>query len=367
MKKHICTHCGEEFTGKKRKYCNDKCRYEYNKVRKRKQYRLGNNIKSRSCPICDKEFEPNRKGALTKYCSQNCADEARRIRNRERWREANPEWDKDINKVCEWCGKSYEVKPKYASQSRFCSSECQQTWYSRKVRGHGPREEYIEERRKKSQERQVRLEKEREQQLSNLKCIECGGIFKGTSLHQKLCSTECGRVRRNKQQRLCKDKRINDDNNIDKDISLETLYKRDKGICYICGGKCDFGDHTQTNGYFTAGPNYPSIDHIIPIARGGMHAWDNVKLAHHHCNSMKSDILPSELGLDIDIDDAYALAREISPHSKEVKQLTKEGKLINIYKSTAEAERQTGVKSKGIQKCARGECKTYRGFKWEYV
>ena len=77
MKKHICTHCGEEFTGKKRKYCNDKCRYEYDKVRKRKQYRLDNNIKSRSCPICDKEFEPNRNGALTKYCSQDCADEAR--------------------------------------------------------------------------------------------------------------------------------------------------------------------------------------------------------------------------------------------------------------------------------------------------
>ena len=45
MQTYICVHCGEEFTGKKRKYCNDKCRYEYNKVRKIKQYRLDNNIK----------------------------------------------------------------------------------------------------------------------------------------------------------------------------------------------------------------------------------------------------------------------------------------------------------------------------------
>jgi hypothetical protein len=82
---------------------------------------------------------------------------------------------------------------------------------------------------------------------------------------------------------------------------------------------------------------------------------------------MKSDILPSELGLDIDIDDAYVLAREVSPRMKEVKQLTKDGKLINIYESTAEAERQTGIKCRGIQNCARGECKTYGGFKWEYV
>ena len=99
-------------------------------------------------------------------------------------------------------------------------------------------EEYLKELEQQKEERQIRLEEKREQQLSNLKCIECGGIFKGTSLHQKLCSTECGRVRRNKQQRLCKDKRINDDNNIDKDISLEILYKRDRGICYICVGVC---------------------------------------------------------------------------------------------------------------------------------
>lgn len=316
----------------------------------------------RRCKICNKEYELGESGAGYKYCSQQCADEARRIRNRERWREANPEWDKDINKVCEWCGKEFTVPARNAHIARFCSDECRH-----RSKGHKPMEEYLKELEQQKEERQIRLEEKREQQLSNLKCIECGGIFKGTSLHQKLCSTECSRVRRNKQQRLRKDKRINDDNNIDKDISLETLYKRDRGICYICGGKCDFGDHTQINGHFTAGPNYPSIDHIIPISRGGMHAWDNVKLAHHHCNSMKSDILPSELELDIDIDDAYALAREVSPRMKEVKQLTKDGKLINIYESTAEASRQTGIKVKGIQKCARGECKTYGGFKWEYV
>lgn len=81
---------------------------------------------------------------------------------------------------------------------------------------------------------------------------------------------------------------------------------------------------------------------------------------------MKSDILPSELELDIDIDDAYALAREVSPRMKEVKQLTKDGKLINIYESTAEASRQTGIKVKGIQKCARGECPSYKGYVWSY-
>lgn len=367
MKKHICTHCGEEFTGKKRKYCNDKCRYEYNKVRKRKQYRLDNNIKSRSCPICDKEFEPNRNGALTKYCSQNCADEARRIRNRERWREANPGWNDGTNKVCEWCGKSYEVKPKYASQSRFCSDECQQTWYSREIRGHGSWEEYQEERDKQKEERLEKLEEERKAKIKTKECSECGQPFETIQPNQLTCSKECGRLRKNRLRRYYKEERYNEENLIDKDITVKVLYKRDKGICYICGGKCDFKDHTQINGHFTAGPNYPSIDHVIPIARGGMHTWDNVKLAHHYCNSTKSDILPSELELDIDIDDAYALAREVSPRMKEVKQLTKDGKLIKTYESTTEAERQTGIKCRGIQNCARGETKTYKGYVWKYA
>ena len=325
------------------------------------QYKYGKEMRRMKvyiCQICGKEFTGRKK----KYCSQDCSDEARRIRNRERWREANPGWDNGANKVCEWCGKEFTVPARNAHIARFCSDECRD-----RDKGHMSWEEHLEELEQQRQERLEKLEEEREQQLSNLKCVECGSIFKGTSLHQKICSHECRRVRRNKQQRLNKDKRINDDNNIDKDISLETLYERDKGICYICGGKCDFNDNYGVNGYFTAGLNYPSIDHIIPLARGGMHAWDNVKLAHHHCNSTKSDILPSELGLDIDIDDAYALAREVSPRMKEVKQLTKDGKLINIYESTAEASRQTGIKVKGIQKCAREECKTYRGFKWEYA
>lgn len=315
-----------------------------------------------TCHICNKEFDGRKK----KHCSQECADEARRIRNRDRWREANPGWDDGTNKVCEWCGEKFTVPARNAHIARFCSDECRNTWRSREIKGHRPIEERLKERKKQKQERQARLEEEREQQLSNLKCIECGSIFKGTSLRQKTCSLECGRVRKRRQQRLSKDKRINETNNIDKDISVETLYKRDKGICYICGGKCDFKDHTRDGSNFISGPTYPSIDHIVPLVRGGKHAWDNVKLAHHLCNAKKSDILPSELELDVEINDAYAIARKISPRKKQVKQFTRDGKLIAVYESTAEAERMTGFKQRGIQDCARGEAKSHRGYVWLY-
>jgi 5-methylcytosine-specific restriction endonuclease McrA len=32
-----------------------------------------------------------------------------------------------------------------------------------------------------------------------------------------------------------------------------------------------------------------SIDHIVPIARGGEHEWDNVQPAHLGCNIQKND------------------------------------------------------------------------------
>lgn len=321
-------------------------------------------MNNKTCPVCGKAFAVHIDGALTKYCSQDCADEARRIRHRERWRKQNPGWDEGTNKVCEWCGQTYTVPARNAHIARFCSDECRD-----RSKGHTPLEEYLKERNQQKQERRARLEEEREQQLSNLKCIECGSIFKGTLLNQKLCSPECRRVRKNRQQRLSKDKRINHTNNVDKDISLEALSERDKGVCYICGGKCDINDNYEVNGYFTVGPNYPSIDHIIPIARGGMHAWDNVKLAHHLCNSKKCDILPSEFfdyPIEVNVNEAYSLARKISPRKKQVKQYNKDGKLLAIYESTVSASKQTGLNAKGIQNCARGERPSQGGCLWSY-
>lgn len=361
-----CDICGVEFetVHPKYKYCSPTCGKQGAKIRDAK--RRGNEI-IKDCPICGKQFETKKNGALTKYCSQDCSDEARRIRNRERWRKDNPGWDEGTNKVCEFCGEKFTVPARNAHIARFCSSKCNDTWHSRQ-NGRLPWEEWTALATKQKQERQEKLDNEKQEaylaRLTTKKCEWCGKEFI-TDIPTKLtCSDECKRKRSNKRN----DSRLNKENIIDSDISITKLYKRDKGICYICGGKCNFKDHTKTNGNFTVGPNYPSIDHIIPLARGGMHSWDNIKLAHHYCNAMKSDILPSELGLDIGIDDAYALAKKVSPLKKEVRQLSRGGKLIKIYESTAEASRQTGIPASTIQNNARGENKTSKhGFVFEYV
>lgn len=79
----------------------------------------------------------------------------------------------------------------------------------------------------------------------------------------------------------------------DNDISLELLYKRDKGICYLCGCVCDWSDITEKNGTRIAGEHYPSVDHVFPVAKGGTHTWDNIKLACRKCNSIKRDRIQS--------------------------------------------------------------------------
>ena len=76
---------------------------------------------------------------------------------------------------------------------------------------------------------------------------------------------------------------------VDKDITLKEVARRDNDICYLCGHPVDWNDCSNDNGVFLVGPNYPSVEHVIPIAKGGKHAWDNVRLAHCYCNTLKSD------------------------------------------------------------------------------
>lgn len=75
----------------------------------------------------------------------------------------------------------------------------------------------------------------------------------------------------------------------DKDINLRKLYERDNGICYLCGKVCDFNDSKYVDGTFIVGNNYPTVEHIKPISRGGSDTWDNIKLACLYCNSKKGN------------------------------------------------------------------------------
>jgi 5-methylcytosine-specific restriction endonuclease McrA len=57
------------------------------------------------------------------------------------------------------------------------------------------------------------------------------------------------------------------------DIDRFEVFQRSSGICGICKQPVSLDEL--------------SVDHVIPIARGGLHAYSNVQAAHGRCNSKK--------------------------------------------------------------------------------
>ena len=149
----------------------------------------------------------------------------------------------------------------------------------------------LEESEKRKREWLARDEaKAKYRQLSFKQCQACGRLFIHESGRRKLyCSDACAKK---VEYAKAKDKRLRvlKENMVDRNINLEDLYQRDNGICYLCGQSCNWDDRVITEaGVFIAGDKYPSIDHVVPISKGGKHAWGNVRLACRHCNTMKRD------------------------------------------------------------------------------
>lgn len=82
-------------------------------------------------------------------------------------------------------------------------------------------------------------------------------------------------------------RRLNNYGNAEYDgsVTLKRVRERFSDICQICGLPVD--DTEISKGHIKR--MYPTIDHIIPLSKGGTHTWDNVQLAHMSCNSGKCD------------------------------------------------------------------------------
>ena len=77
-------------------------------------------------------------------------------------------------------------------------------------------------------------------------------------------------------------------------ISWRSVREQQGPACYLCGYDTDDSDYTVRLGsdgreVFIVGLEYPSLDHVIPLSKGGEHSMSNARLAHTYCNSIKSD------------------------------------------------------------------------------
>lgn len=71
------------------------------------------------------------------------------------------------------------------------------------------------------------------------------------------------------------------------DIDHLTLFELHAWTCYVCRQPVD--RRLRFPHYMAA-----TVEHIIPISRGGTHTWENVSMSHAKCNFTRSDSLPED-------------------------------------------------------------------------
>jgi 5-methylcytosine-specific restriction endonuclease McrA len=64
-------------------------------------------------------------------------------------------------------------------------------------------------------------------------------------------------------------------------VRIDEIAERDKYRCHICGKKVGKrpGRHSLSR----------SLDHLVPLSKGGEHTPENVRLAHLGCNVLKGN------------------------------------------------------------------------------
>jgi len=75
-------------------------------------------------------------------------------------------------------------------------------------------------------------------------------------------------------------------------LTWRTLTSHGETACYLCGEACNPEDYrtiVDRRGSIRRipGDTYPSLDHVVPLARGGTHTRANARLCHMRCNRRK--------------------------------------------------------------------------------
>lgn len=109
----------------------------------------------------------------------------------------------------------------------------------------------------------------------------------GTSFLSKQFEATCSDVCRETHFRLCKKmakdrRRALKHNAFVANVYRKSIFERDGYRCHLCGKSTDSSKPAPH-------PRAPTVDHVIPLARGGTHEPANCRTACFLCNSTKGD------------------------------------------------------------------------------
>ena len=200
---------------------------------------------------------------------------------------------------CRKCGRTFErnfhIFRDVATGTWQCGNECplcrsDRLKEERERKQTEKKAERERDARIKAEQRAIKqadlISRQMEERLAIHVCKNCGTEYciETTGYNSKqYCSEKCMkrwvmRIKNDRRIRRMKTRQH------DTDITLELIFKKDDGVCYLCGKQCDWND-VDADG--NAQGNYPSIDHVRPLSKGGTHTWNNVRLACRSCNNAK--------------------------------------------------------------------------------
>lgn len=105
-------------------------------------------------------------------------------------------------------------------------------------------------------------------------CVVCSGPYRGPGSRCGQCAHEHRKALSSSAQA----RRLEVVRSGDEGISWRSVAERDGWSCHLCGRLVRQIAGTAHE------PLGATVDHLVPIAAGGLHTWDNVALAHRRCN-----------------------------------------------------------------------------------
>lgn len=292
-----CPECSQSFyAARQTKYCGKKCR---------EQACRKSNWSTRVCEWCKKSFLAKTKTA--KCCSQSCAGNKRNYAEKDSKR---VKWER----TCIGCGCVFRMKNGTRRKGLYCTREC--------AFAHGRMSpESAARRKEEDRARRTRLASDAVAEGAAIwmqgwrKCAWCNVSFwsrgngvtcgSGCGHHAKqgltrqceLCGQginrriepgrrQCQECRTSamkaQRERLKIQRRTRVETQWVEYVSRIVVFKRDRYQCWICLGMVK-------RKYDSNDPASPTIDHVVPLAKGGTHSYANCRTAHAICNSLKSD------------------------------------------------------------------------------
>lgn len=222
-----------------------------NRPKIRRPFTRGAHAEPRPCRRCGTSFRPKQADRAT-FCGRDCAFAHRR--ELAIVTEVRVEAERRQRTTCRVCGGAVAGRAR-----RFCSDECRN-----------------EQARRAARDRFVSVRDT--SPVETKTCAHCGDAFDVNyhAARRIFCSARCLRLhgKANRRDRI-RDVRV-------APVRRAEIIERDRGLCQLCGDPVALEQRVPH-------PLAPTLDHVVPLARGGTHEPANVQLAHFICNSRKAD------------------------------------------------------------------------------